>query len=97
MFEVAQRQIAPQMVEDFAEIQTFRRQPPGKSPLAEAEPVGDRLCPRLGVRQERSDGVLHHDTKRADIGPTRGDGFLAVLDHQFVQQRVVPHEGKLRH
>ena len=44
LIEVAKRQLAPEVIEDIAEIQYFRLQPAGKGPLAQAEAMGDRLC-----------------------------------------------------
>ena len=89
LIEVAKRQLAPEVIEDIAEIQSFRLQPAGKGPLAQAEAMGDRLCARFRMRQERRDGVFHNGSKRADIGAPRAQRVLAMLHHHLVQKRVV--------
>ena len=95
--EIAYGEIAPQLIEDFSKAQPFGCQPTGKSSLAEAHLLGNRLCLRFTVRQERCDDVLNLRSKRADAGCACRNGVLAVLHHQVVEIRVIANQRQVHH
>ena len=95
LFEIANGEIAPQSVEYFSERQPFRSQAACKCSLAEIEKGGDGFELRLGVRQERRNGVLHDSSESAHLGRTVADRVLAGLQHQLMQEWVLSNDSHI--
>src|SRR5262245_20171979 len=85
--EVANRQIAPQLLKYLIEVQPLGRKFSCKRPLAHSETPSDVFCEHPSMRKQRGDLVLN---SRAQLGPTgsfTGQCRLAIFQQQVIEIR----------
>src|ERR1700757_17294 len=67
VIEVTNRQIVPQLLKYFSEVQTFVRKPSRKRPLAHSQNASDVLHEHPSMRKQRRDRVLNSGAQLAHI------------------------------
>ena len=78
-------QARPELLQDLEERHALFGEPARQGSLAHPEFSGDDLRPRRAVGQQRRDGVLDHDTERADIASSGVEALVADLEQDPVQ------------
>src|SRR5215475_13851453 len=72
VIEVANCQVAPQLLKYFGEVQPFVREPSCKRPLAHSQTAGNVFHARLSMRKHRRDRVLDPRTQLAHVASAIG-------------------------
>src|SRR5262249_60631112 len=67
VIEVTNRQIAPQLLKYFSEVQPFVRKLSCKRPLAHSQTAGNAFHEHFSVRKQRRDRVLNSRAQLAHI------------------------------
>src|SRR5215475_14390631 len=72
VIEVTNRQIAPQLLKYFSEVQSFVRKPSGQRPLAHSQTASNVFHEHSSMRKQRRDGVLNSCAQLAHITSSIG-------------------------
>src|SRR6516225_11018027 len=72
VIKVADRQIAPQLLKYFSEVQPFVGEPSCQRPLAHSQTAGNVVHAHLSMRKHRRDRVLNSRTQLAHVASSIG-------------------------
>src|SRR5215468_8568970 len=88
VIEVTNRQIAPQLLKYFSEVQAFVRKPSCQRPLAHSQTAGNVFHEHPSMRKHRRDRVLNPGAQLAHVTSSIGQRRFAIFQEKVVEIAV---------
>src|SRR6266436_2250823 len=95
VIEVTNRQIAPQLLKYFSEVQPFVRQLSCKRPLAHSKPASNVFHEHTSMRKHRRYSVLNSRAQLAHITSSIGQRRFAIFQEEAIEITVRMNERQL--
>src|SRR5262249_9298890 len=86
--EVANRQIVPQLLKYFIEIQLLRRKSSCKRPLAHSQAASNVFREHASMRKQRRDRVLNSRAQLRHASSFTGQRRVAIFQEQIIEVRI---------
>src|SRR6476660_9865714 len=93
--EVTNRQIAPQLLKYFGEVQPFVRKPSCKRPIAHSQTASNVFHEYPSMRKQRRDRVLNSGAQLAQITFSMGQRRFAIPQEEVIEITVRVNERQL--
>src|SRR5262249_37405360 len=95
VIEVTNRQIAPQLLKYFREVQSFVRKPSCKRPLAHSQTAGNVFHEHSSMRKHRRDRVLDFRAQLAHITSSIGQRRFAIFQEKVAEISISMNKRQL--